>query len=173
MKKLVLTIAIVLGAISVSAQEVGQFWVGGSLGVMNTKPDEGDGSTTFKIMPEVGYQLSDNLGVALRLGYIDYDGPSEFSVEAFARYSFLKGDIGGLFVDGGLGFSSFDPEEGDSTDEIKVGFRPGVYINVTDRVKLTGTFGWLGFTQVKDGDSTFGLDLTPANVATLGVTFSF
>ena len=181
MKKLVLTIAILLGVASISAQEIGQFWLGGSLGVFNSKPDSGDGVTAFNIAPEVGYQLSDNLGVALRLGYADFDGPSLFSVEAFARYSFLKGDIGGLFVDGGLGFMSEDPDTGaDNTDTFYLGFRPGVYINVTDRVKLVSTFGFVGFSKVKDGDTDIAFDLDPANNAaistgnfTLGVIFSF
>ena len=182
MKKLVLTIAIVLGAISVSAQEVGQFWVGGSLSVLNIKPDEGDGATAFNIAPEVGYQLSDNLGVALRLGYADFDGPSMFSVEAFARYSFLKGDIGGLFVDGGLGFNSMDLDQPDTdnVDTFYLGFRPGVYVNVTEKVKLVSTFGLVGFSKVKDGDTTIAFDLNPANGntlsvanASLGVIFTF
>ena len=177
MKKLIFTLAVALGVCaSASAQEVGKMWVGGQVGFEYSKPKDGDSKTGFSIMPEFGYVFQENLGVGINVGYghtKQGDAKTdEFTVAPFVRYSFLKGNLGGLFIDGGLGYTHYKGEtpffDGDDIvigerkiDEFKVGFRPGVAINLTEQLALTAKFGHLGYKYEKEGDAktnSFGFD---------------
>ncbi|MFV0467703.1 MAG: outer membrane beta-barrel protein [Dysgonomonas sp.] len=179
MKKLFFTLAVVLGAFSVSnAQEVGQIWVGGNVGVWHSSVKDGDDFTSYKIIPELGYVVSENIGVGLNLGYLHSEGADGFNdlgnvsanstdadgftVSPFLRYTFLKGDLGGLFFDGGVGYTYLKNNNTDiKTNAFEVGFRPGVAFKVSDKVSLTGKFGFLGYEYQKKGDvkvNSFGLN---------------
>ncbi len=185
MKKLLLVFALVVGAVTVSAQEVGSVWVGGSAGITTSKPKGGSSTTNYKFIPEVGYVLSDNLGVGVKLGYakdmqsFGKEGSLKvktFNVNPFVRYTFLKGGIGSLFVDGGIGYANSDIEGADKKmNTYELGFRPGVAINVTEKVSVLGHFGFLGYQHEKWGDAktnTYGLDLDMTQF-TLGVNVFF
>lgn len=68
MKKQLLAILFASFALAANAQ----WYVGGSLGVTHSSIDMGGadmGGTSFKIIPEVGYQLKDNLSVGISVGY--------------------------------------------------------------------------------------------------------
>lgn len=176
MKKLLLSLAIVMGvAVSSNAQEVGKMWVGGSVGIGSTKVDGLERSTSYKIIPEFGYVVSENLGIGVSLGYAHNEGTAlegatktktnEFTINPFVRYSFLKGDLGSLFVDGGVGYTYSKVKDGAKANSFEVGFRPGVAVNVSNRITLTGKFGFLGYdySKVKDGAKAdkfeFNLDM--------------
>lgn len=176
MKKLFFTLAIMLGLTTVvNAQDTGKLWVGGSVGVTTSKVKDGDSFTNYNIIPEVGYMISDNWGLGIKLGYAHSEYTSDlvgvtgrlksdgFTVNPFARYSFLKGNIGGLFVDGGVGYTHSKIKSVDvKTDAYEVGFRPGVAINVANNVSLTGKFGFLGYEHEKYGQrktDSFGLNM--------------
>lgn len=162
MKKVFFTLAIMLGlTVGVNAQDTGKIWVGGSVGIKTSKVTDGDRLTNYNIIPEVGYMVNDNWGVGIKLGYThkEYSGSLEkakidgFTANPFVRYSFLKGDIGGLFVDGGAGYTYSKQKSTDTKiHEMEVGFRPGVAINVAKNVSLTGKFGFLGYEYEKRGD---------------------
>jgi len=185
MKKLLLSLAIMFGFTSVvSAQDVGKVWVGGSVGVNTSKVTDGDRLTNYKLLPEIGYVLSDNWGIGIKLGYAHNEYNVEdkkmksdgFMVNPFARYAFLKGDIGGLFVDGGAGYA-YSKIKSTSTKvhEFEVGLRPGVSINVSDKVALTGKFGFIGYQYEKFGSkktNTFGFDFDLSQVQ-LGMNILF
>lgn len=161
MKRMIFTLAIIFGLTSVvNAQSAGNIWAGGSVGLKTSKVKDGDRLTNYNIIPEVGYMITDNWGVGMKLGYahdeytlnnskVKADG---FTVNPFARYSFLKGNIGGLFVDGGVGYTYSKIKSTDvKTHEFEVGFRPGVSINVSDKIALTGKFGFIGYQYEKFG----------------------
>lgn len=190
MKKLFFTLAIMLGlATTVSAQEVGQIWVGGAVGLSSTKSGDADRVTSYRIIPEIGYVFAENLGVGIKLGYghnkavlsnFSDDAlaaKDAFTVNPFLRYSFLKGDIGGLFIDGGVGYT-YGKEDGDDAAKLnawEVGFRPGVAVKVSDRITLTGKFGFLGYQNEKLGDvkyDGFGFDFDLGQTE-LGVSIIF
>lgn len=186
MKKLFFTLAIMLGlATTVSAQEVGQIWVGGSVGFNSTKVGDGDRTTSYRIIPEIGYVFAENLGIGVKLGYAHNKsilGSEEtfkdsFTVNPFVRYSFLKGSIGGLFIDGGVGYT-YGKGEGDNAAKLnawEVGFKPGVAIQVSDKITLTGKFGFLGYQHSKLGDhkaNDFGFDFDLSQTE-LGVSLVF
>lgn len=177
MKKLFLSLAIIFSLSTVvNAQEVGEIWIGGSIGVNTSKVKDGDRLTNFNIIPELGYIVSDNWGIGVKLGYThnEYDQEGSkmksdgFLINPFARYAFLKGDLGGLFVDGGAGYS-YNKIKTTSTKihELEVGFRPGVSINVSDKVALTGKFGFIGYQYEKFGErktNSFGFDFDLSQV---------
>lgn len=70
MKKILLLLAFVLSGFSMAQAQV---YVGGSLGVSHSKVDFGcsdQSGTSFKILPEVGYQLSDSWSIGLGFGFM-------------------------------------------------------------------------------------------------------
>ena len=192
MKKLFFTLAIMVGAVTASnAQEVGQMWTGGSVGIWHESIKDGDDFTSFKILPEFGYVITDNLGVGISLGYLHNEGRYDqlgniesrstdangFTVNPFVRYSFLKGDLGSLFVDGGVGYAYLKDKANNNQkiNNLEVGFRPGVAVRVSDKVSLSGKFGFLGYQYEKRGGikmNSFGLDLD-MNQFQFGVNIAF
>lgn len=194
MKKLFLTLAVLFSVATIAnAQDVGKIWVGGSVSFKSEKTDGFDRTNNYRIIPEIGYVVSDKLGVGIKLGYghfestktiIDATGntistkskENGFTVNPFVRYSVLKGNIGGLFVDGGVGYSYLKEKGADNKlHQWEVGFRPGVAVNVSDQVSLTGKFGFLGYENKKYGSrktNSFGFDFDMTQVE-LGVNFVF
>lgn len=189
MKKLIFTLAVVFGLTSmtsVNAQGAGSMWAGGSVGFETSKVKDGDRHTNYNIIPEFGYVIYDDFGVGIRLGYahrefgdadlerkVKTDG---FTVNPFARYSFLKGNIGGLFVDGGAGYTYTKNKTTDTKiHEFEVGFRPGVAITVSNNLALTGKFGFLGYQYEKYGSrktNSFGFDFDMSQIE-LGLNIVF
>ena len=116
MKKLFLAAAMMVASLAASAQ----VYVGGSLGFQSIKPYDGaETSTTFSIMPEIGYNLDDNWAVGIQLGYTSSNADSDFektdftkaiiNLNPYARYTFAKTGIASFFVDGGLPSTSIQP----------------------------------------------------------------
>ena len=189
MKKVILSLVLLCGiAFTAQAQEVGSKWVSGSVGVWSSKTGDAKRTTDFNFVPEFGYVIGENMGVGVKLGYARsnmelFGTPvkaDSYGVAPFVRYTFCKGNIGGLFVDGGIGYehTKYKATSGGSAlkeDSFELGFRPGVSVNVCDRVALLGTFGFLGYQHSKIGDTKsneFGLDLDLSQVM-LGVSFIF
>jgi len=185
MKKLIFTLALVFGLTTVvNAQQPGQMWVGGSVAFKTSKIKDGDRLTNYNILPEFGYVLTDNLGLGVNLGYAHHEYSDDgkkmkvngFTINPFARYSFLKGNIGGLFVDGGAGYTyGKNKTMNTKMHELEIGFRPGVAVNVSDKISLTGKFGFLGYQYEKIGDqkkNSFGFDFDLSQVQ-FGVNIIF
>ena len=195
MKKLIFTLVVTLGVFaSAAAQDGGRMWIGGNVGFEHTKSSIGDfeeKSTSFSILPEFGYFFTDNFALAGRLGYehskvegYDEDGdPAEaktnaFVINPFVRYTFLKGSIGGLFVDGGV-TAKFGKAYDENLFSIGVGITPGATINIGNGFALTAAFGFFGYTheeikfepeKLKTDDMKFGFNF---NKTTVGVLYSF
>lgn len=200
MKKMFLTLAVALGVFaSASAQEAGQMWVGGTAGVWSSKVKGGDSELSFKVMPEFGYNFTDNLAVGVVIGGahvhgedLKFDGGDQtsktsrniYSVSPFLRYAVIKGDLGSLFVDGGVGYEWGKVCGVDSKlNNLEVGFRPGVSLNVSSKVALVSKFGFLGYQnhktttgkgegKIKSTTDNFGLDLDLRNIQ-LGAVVKF
>lgn len=181
MKKLFFTLALALSIMTINAQDVGHFWVGGNLGFVSSKTKDTDGSqTSYKVLPEFGYVLNENIGVGLQVGYTHTEGNQDifssatyvpysidynaYTIAPFVRYTFLKGSIGGLYVDGGVSYTSGKDKTNDLKSNIlEIGFRPGIAISVSDNVSITGKFGFLGYQNRKDDEPeyVFDNDLNP------------
>ncbi|MCR5680511.1 MAG: porin family protein [Prevotella sp.] len=180
MKKILSLIAVAFVAMSVNAQ----VYVGGSVSVnaWSSQKLAGDRSeTTFKILPEVGYNLNDEWAIGAVIGYESdkwalVDGVSEnaFTFNPYARYTFLKSGKVSLFVDGGVDFTTASKAD---WNEIAVGFKPGLAVSLTDNISFVSHVGFIGWDQLNpDGDdnniSKFGLDLSGANLL-FGLYFNF
>lgn len=203
MKKLLLSCAIILGTISVNAQEAGNMWLGGTIGGEYTRPG-GTGlySSAFNFSPEIGFILSENLGVGLELGmgyskrknYYDNGNwgyhkirttEKSISFSPFLRYTFLKGSLGALFVDGGLYYQHareknslvayYSYETKKIVNYYGARIRPGVAINLSENFSLIGKFGFIGYTH-ENGDgyiiNSYKLSVDMKDIA-LGAVFTF
>lgn len=198
MKKLFFTLAVAVGTFfSVNAQEIGQMWIGGTVGLWSSKVDGGDNQLSFKVLPEFGYAINDNIGVGISLGgghthiggedwvSLNFKGSESgsnsvnyYRVNPFIRYAFLKGNLGALFFDGGVGYEHTKVcNSGDNGkfDGIDVGLKPGVAFNVSDKVSLVGKFGFIGYEHVKSGEykrNSFGFDFDMDNIE-IGMSMKF
>lgn len=181
MKKILLTIVAVMAAINMSAQ----IYVGGSIGFGSVKPvGGGDSEATYKFIPEVGYNFTDEWAAGVSLGYqkgacslgngaFGQDTTTEvFGIEAYARYTPWDFDLIKVFFDGGFGFASLK----DLGTEFSFGIKPGIALCVTDEISLVAHVGFFGFENFspkgggKSG-SAFGLDMN--NGVSFGVYYNF
>ena len=180
MKKILMTMVAAFAAVSMNAQ----VYIGGSVAIeaWSSQKLAGDKSeTAFKIMPEIGYNLSDEWAIGTVIGYqsdkfngVNGVSESAFSIAPYARYTFAKLGKVNLFVDGGLAFTS--ASKADWT-EIAVGFQPGLAVNLNDKLSFVSHIGFLGWDQLNpDGDdnniSKFGLNLDATNI-TFGLYYNF
>ncbi len=165
MKKIMMTLA----AVCVAATMNAQVYVGGGIGFSTTSHD-GNNSTSFKILPEIGYNLDDNWAVGITFGYSqdkDFAGSKDkmFQISPYARYTFAKFDKVSLFVDGAVDYMHYDYDNS-KTNTFGVGLKPGVAVSLTDKLSFVSHLGFLGYQYEKaDSDgakafNTFGFDLS-------------
>ncbi len=184
MKKLLLSLVLLCAvAFTAQAQEIGSKWVSGSAGVWSTKTGNGKRMTNYNIVPEMGFVVGENLGVGVKLGFTHDDEYALlnqkvkvdiYEINPFVRYTFAKGNIGALFVDGGVGYG-YVKLGGLNGDSFDIGLRPGVAFNVSDNISLIGTFGFLGYQSLKVKSyksDAFGLNFDLSEIQ-LGVSFIF
>lgn len=180
MKKIFMTLA----AVCVAATMNAQVYVGGSLGInaWNSQENVGDKSeTTFKILPEIGYNINDSWAIGTVIGYesdkwTGVNGMSEsaFTIAPYARYTFAKLGKVNLFLDGGFGFKTAKDAD---WNEFSVGVQPGVAVALSDKISFVSHFGFLGYDVFnpegeKNNISKFGLDLDGNNL-TFGLYYNF
>lgn len=192
MKKLFLSLAVALGVFtSAAAQEAGQMWAGGTVGLWSSKVKGGDSQLSFKVMPELGYNVTENVAVGIVLGAahthgetLNFDGNAltakgsvnAYTVNPFLRYTFVKGDIGSIFFDGGVGYTwAKGCAGGSKANALEIGLRPGIALNVSSRVALISKFGFLGYQNTKQDvfnegtkgtskTNSFGFDFDMSNI---------
>jgi hypothetical protein len=185
MKNLFFTLTLMCGLSAVgNAQTTGKFWLGGNVGFGSTIIEDDIRNTSYSILPEFGHILSEHWAIGVNVGYsysettnyIDIptigndfsytytrynvvSSTNNFSIAPFVRYSFLKGSIGNLFVDGSIGYTygKQTVEEaayiiGKETEmhTVEIGFRPGVAINLSNHVAITGKFGFYGYQHSRE-----------------------
>lgn len=191
MKKLFLMAAMMVATLAANAQ----VYVGGGINFSSSKPayvkvdgeSEPDATTKFGILPEVGYKLDDKLSVGIALGYehskqgdVKTNG---FSIAPYARYTFVKWNNIGLFGEAQFAYSnkketeSVDMGDGKTMDVDKksngwsLGVRPGISIDLNEKLTFITKFGWLGYKSEKPSDakgqkasSDFGFDVDATNL---------
>ena len=179
MKKIMMTLA----AVAVAATMNAQVYLGGGVGFQTSSYD-GNSETYFTILPEIGYNLDENWAVGLTVGYgeskVKEKGESEkvktFKIAPYARYTFVKFDKVNLFVDGTVGYQN-ENYAGVKTNTFGVGLKPGVAVNLNDKLSFVAHVGFLGYENEKvkgDDKSTnsFGLNLNGSNLS-FGVYYNF
>lgn len=176
MKKILMTLAVALVTVSASAQ----VYVGGSVGLGSTKIAGGDSKTTYKILPEIGYNLNGNWAVGTVVGFgkgnpteLESVGTEYFAVQPYVRYTFVQSKLVNVFIDGGLGFTDYK----DAGTEWSVGLKPGLAVNLNRSLSFVthiGFFGWNSYNPDGDGrnSSAWGVNLDGNNI-TFGLYYNF
>ena len=175
-----------VAVIAMAATANAQWYVGGSIGFGSVKTIEGDTESTYKIAPEVGYRLNDNLAIGLSVGYqkgsCDFGSVYSFMRDAeletfifnpYVRYTFLTFGMIDVFADGGFSIIT----EKDFGNGFQFGVRPGIALNLSDKVSLVSGIGFFGFSSYSldatdESYNSFGLDLENAT-ATFGLFYNF
>lgn len=100
----------------------------------------------------------------------------KFVINPYLRYTFLKLDKVNVFVDGGLEYVHSD-KAGAKNNSFGIGVRPGVAVNLNDKLSFVTHFGWLGYKNSKDDKenakaaNTFGLNLS--SKVSFGIYYNF
>lgn len=184
MKKIMMIAAMMVATMSASAQ----VYVGGGVGFQTTS--QGDvTNTTIKLMPEIGYNLDENWAVGVALGYghsknsVETNGvevsvkTNVFSINPYARYTFAKFDKVNLFVDGGVEYVHTKSGD-DKNNQFAIGLKPGVAVNLNDKLSFVTHVGFLGYKYDKDdyegakAANTFGLDIDGSSL-TFALYYNF
>lgn len=151
MKKVLLTIALVLTTMVASAQ----FYVGGGIGFSKSEINDVE-TTEFSFAPEMGYAIDDNWTVGAVLG-VDWtkDVSTTIAVNPYARYTFFKTGNFSFFADGIVELGSIKPDDGDSQFCWGIGVKPGIGYSFTDHISVAAHLGWLGHRSYDDlGENT-------------------
>ncbi len=154
-----------LVAVAMATTMNAQWYVGGTVGYNYTKDKNTDvKSNTFVITPELGYNLNEKWAVGMKIGYaynkVDDAKSNEFVVNPYARYTFVKLDKVNFFVDGGFEYNYVKVED-DSANGFGISFKPGVAVNLNEKVSFVahvGNFGWAS-AKAKNAKSVQSVDL--------------
>ena len=184
MNKIFAVALVAMMTMSVNAQ----VYVGGGVGLQSSSYD-GNSETFFKLVPEIGYNLDENWAVGIAVGYGEHKTTLKsgnlkttakvkaFEIAPYARYTFAKFDKVNLFVDGTVDYLHTD-NAGDKNNTFSIGLKPGVAVNLNDKLSFVAHAGFLGYQNSKDdyegakAANTFGFDLDGSNLS-FGVYYNF
>ena len=179
MKKFLLTLADAFIAFTASAQ----VYVGGEVGFWRNWT-AGANTTTAKILPEVGYGLSEKWAIGTQIGWVyNYNEGvkvNAFVVAPYARFTYAKFDAVSLFLDGGFEFGTYkasgDGIHDDSHNSWGIGIKPGVKVDLTSKLSFVAHAGFFGYRDNDDaeifGGNGFGLDVNGNNLQ-FGLYYNF
>ena len=174
MKKFLMTL---VAAFAVAMSANAQVYVGGGFGIHGVD-NGGSTITTYKFIPEVGYNFNDDWAAGIALGWegANKRNTKTLGVKPYVRYTFFHTKYVNLFVDGGLGYTH-TYNNGNDADLWSVGAYPGVTVNLSKKLSFVTHFGFLGWQQNKDNNtssksSKYGVDLDGNNL-TFGLYFNF
>ncbi len=185
MKKLFLTLLVSILTLTASAQA----YIGGGVGLWRNTDDN---FTSFTLKPEIGYNLSSKWALGIGLNYTHlYSNPSEvddddygkvntFSLDPYARWSFVKFGPVSLFLDMGFGIGVYKEKSADdSYVSWNVGVSPGVKVSLAKHIDFIAHAGFLGFKGCDDelvGKNVyargFGFNLDSQSL-TFGLNYNF
>ena len=180
-----------LVAAFVSVSMSAQFYVGGGVGFASFD-DSNKSHSVFKFVPEVGYNLDEDMAVGIALTYTQgstadawlLTDPNKdlnedlktFSIAPYLRYSFAKFGPVTVFADGCFEYTHID-NDGAKANGWGLGIKPGIAVNLNEKFSFVSHIGRLGYSQLKEdvsgakAVSTFGLDLD--NALTFGLYYNF
>lgn len=183
MKKFFMTL---IAAVAVAASANAQVYVGGNVGIASNKLGNADAETTYKVLPEIGYNINNDWAIGTVIGWgkgnpvsIENGATAAkyFTVQPYVRYTPVKTKYVNLFLDGGFGYTHFNG----AGNQWEFGVKPGIAVNLNQKVSFVAHIGFLGYKEYKPksyGDyspksnNAWGLDLDGNNV-TFGVYYNF
>lgn len=181
MKKILMTLAVALLAVSASAQ----VYVGGSVGIASIDNGGDDDETVYSLLPEVGYNFNKDWAVGVEFGWSkgnlhsdesglqEYGTQHTFEINPYVRYTFFHSKLVDVFCDGTIGYKHYQ----NTCDEYTIGLKPGIALNLSNSVSLVAHAGFAGYQTWNpkgDGENTskLGIDVDGNNIS-LGVLFKF
>ncbi|MBP5258144.1 MAG: porin family protein [Prevotella sp.] len=178
MKKILMTLVSVVFAMTASAQ----VYVGGGMGISTTtvkvKGADSKDVTSYKFVPEVGYNFNDKIAAGVAFGWegSNKGGLKTVEVNPYARYTFVKSQYVNVFVDGGIGYKHVYGDDSD-IDGLYVGFKPGVAVNLSNHLSFVSHIGFIGWEHLKDNDTKvktddWGVDVDGRNIV-FGLYYNF
>ncbi len=179
-----MTFAVLMVAICANAQ----WYVGGTVGIASVGTEGGDDKTTFKILPEIGYNLNNKWAIGTVIGYekgtysmlnssfANDDNTSAFTFAPYARWTFLHSRLINVFLDMGFGITSGEASDVDFT-AFYTGVQPGVAVNLNPHLSFVGKFGFLGYESINpegpnNNAHSFGFDVNGNNIQ-FGLYYTF
>lgn len=176
MKKFLFMAFLAVAATSANAQ----FYLGGTLqlGTQNVKVGDADGvsTTTFGILPEIGYNITDVFAIGAELGFNtskteDYKALNVWGVGPYVRANFAElGNNVKLFADAFFAYEWASQGDAD-TDGFEVGLRPGINVALNDNWGLIGKMTLFSYSKY-DETKTTSFKFAPTSVQ-LGVVYNF
>ena len=174
MKKIFAVAIVAMMAMTANAQ----WYVGGGVGYQHNKT-EGVKSNTFKIIPEVGYNINEAWAVGLGVGY-GYNKTGDvktntFEIAPYLRGTFLKFEKVNVFCDLGVNYAY--AKIGDAkSDGFGIGIYPGLAVNLNDKISFVTKIGALSYAhaKVKEGPKTdeFNIGVDGSDLS-FGVYYNF
>ena len=147
-----MTLAVAFIAVAANAQ----VYVGGNVGIGSSKSGDADAVTTYKVLPEIGYNINQNWAIGTTAGWgkgnpVNIEGETQnyFTVEPYVRYTFVRSKYINAFVDGGFGYTHVNHAHGAaaSVNAWSVGVKPGISVNLSPKVSF----------EAHGNDVTFGV----------------
>lgn len=207
MKKNLLLLAIVVSCFTMAQAQVGPgLFLGGGLGIGTSSSEvtlgsttvDGPKGTTFTISPAIGYFLTENVAVGVRVGYgsskvtfanDDEESTSALGVELFGRYaSTIGGGDFAWFLEANAGYGSITSEsvsgnttvEGDPETTLSFGIAPGLMYFPSPKFGFEASLGNL-FSLVNstledatdDNNKFVSNELSFLDFNTMGLNFGF
>lgn len=195
MKKFFMTAALAVAALAANAQ----VYVGGEFNLWRNTEHSAN-TTNFKVAPEIGYILDDDSEIGVAVGYNHiYNGNhngstknNSFSIAPYYRYNFLKLKNVNLFVEAGFGVATGKVKttvkgagqevsvESDAANSYEFGLKPGVAVNLSNKVSFVAKAGFFGYRTTNDaaghanvfGENGFGVGLN-SNDLSFGLVYKF
>ena len=167
-----------LAAVAVAATMNAQVWVGGEVGftgdkttVKNNGVSSSYSTNNFTIAPEIGYNLNEKWAVAMKIGFthsedngairamIQEAAPelhingklmsNTFSINPYARYTFVKAGNFSAFVDGGISFATIHvnnlSDQMNNISSFGVAVKPGIAYALSEKVGLVAHLGEISY----------------------------
>src|SRR5574344_2125212 len=170
MKKFFMTlVAAAMVAVSANAQ----VYVGGGFAVASHDVDYGNvdvTTTTYKFLPEVGYNFNDTWAAGVAFGWAGEtkENTKTVSFNPYARATFIHTKYINVFVEGGFEYGH--TYNNNDIDNLRIGFKPGLSVNLSDHLSFVSRVGFLGWKQKKDNNTDvktndFGLNADGNNIS--------
>lgn len=150
-------VILTLGLSSLTAMAGNDVYLGGNIGFWRNASDD---VTTVSIQPEIGYRLSSRWSMGTSLGY-QYQKSDDYSAHSFVmtpyvRFVYFRSSAVSLFLDGLGSIKSTKVVDYNSYTAWRAGIRPGISINLAQRVSFVATIGFLGYEGNSDHLNHFG-----------------
>lgn len=180
MKKLLLLAVAAVVSLAASAQT--KWYAGGQVTFgRTTESASGVKTTQVTVLPELGYNITNRVSVGTVVGVSyrkqGHEEKTVFEVNPYLRYNYLKFSKVNLFIDGGVDLG-IGGAHGKCAVEYGIGLRPGIELNLNQKLSLVAHVGFLGYESgnkaARDNGcpENWGLNLNSNNLM-FGVYYKF